>query len=281
MSGSLARAASRASSEATASRFIGLSLPSHRDGSIDVGGRDSYGPTTSDPEERTHSSRVAQPAAGLSSDPQEGPLGSQGLTTLGLVDATPTASGCTLTPTVHATLVRTASLTGCGEHITADWQLCTEPGYAHGMEVVANPTGGSTDYPSYPVNQPIGTTHAASDYADGMADASTHARRPSYFTLNGRDGGTGKEPGGTMQMVEFKAEGIIPTLTSTLHPKPILTIDSSGAPNSIPKFVDLTNNMICMQIPIHYLHTLSVEFLDYFWVIAVQKLPLEFILRPK
>ena len=62
--------------------------------------------------------------------------------------------------------------------------------------------------------------------------------RPSYFISNGRDGGTGKESSGAMQVVESKAEGIIPTLTSTLHPKPILTIDSSGAPNSIPKFLD-------------------------------------------
>ena len=59
--------------EAEALLSIDLSQSCHGEGSIGVRRRDSHGPATSDQEERTYSSRVARPAAGLSHDPPRCP----------------------------------------------------------------------------------------------------------------------------------------------------------------------------------------------------------------
>ena len=140
MSGSLARATRRASPEATSLCFRDLSRSTHGDGSIGDSGRDSHGPATSDPDERTYSSRVAQPAAGLSYDPQEGRFETQSPATSGMGDDAPTDSGCISTPTSARPSIRTNSLTGCGEAQPAGLRHSTEAMYVLGMKVEVNPT---------------------------------------------------------------------------------------------------------------------------------------------
>ena len=241
MSESLSRAASRASFEAQASCTTSLSLPSHRDGSIDVRRRDSYGLPTADQEERTQSSRVAQPAVGLSHDPQEGHLGTQGLTTLGLGDDTPTALGCISTPGDARHSVRTNSLTGCGEPKPADLQLGTETTHAPGMDVIVNPTGDSTDYLSCVINQAGSTANININLDDGRDDSTMHARRRPLLPAPNETiyDGTVNNFYDTM-MVNSRARGIITFLVPITFYEHEFTLSLSRAPDFTTKFYEPT-----------------------------------------